>query len=257
MMEKTMYAKSDDGVRIAYEVNGDGTPILLLHGFSESRVSWTEAGYTDDLASRGHRVVLIDARGHGESDRPLDPSAYSGRSILADLSAVMDALQLSRAAAMGFSIGGVSALVAAAFLPQRISSAVAIGAHPFAEELSWLRGLMAGGVEDWVAAVDASVGGLDPETRARMAANDGDALLAAIAADRDDFSAALSASGVPVLAILGDGDPRHAAAEPMRRMPHVDVLTLASADHFGSFLAARNAMPEITTFLSRTMQEAQ
>jgi pimeloyl-ACP methyl ester carboxylesterase len=257
MMKKTMYAKSDDGVRIAYEVHGEGTPILLLHGFSDSRVSWTVAGYTDDLASGGYRVVLIDVRGHGESDRPTDPSVYSGRSILADLSAVMNALQLPRAAAMGFSMGGVSALVAAAFLPRRISSAVAIGAHPFAEELSWLRDLMAGGIGGWVAAVEANVGGLDPETRARIAANDGDALLAAIAADRDDFSAALSASGVPVLAILGDGDPRHAAALPMRRMPQFEVLTLTGADHFGSFLAGRNAMPEITAFLARTLQEVE
>lgn len=257
MMNKTMLATSDDGTRIAYEVHGDGIPILLLHGFSDSRASWSAAGYTDDLVSNGHRVVLIDARGHGESDRPIDPRAYSGRNLLADLAAVMDALQLRRAAAMGFSMGGVSALVAAAFLPRHISPVVAIGAHPFAEDLSWLRDLMAGGIEGWIAAVEANVGGLDPDTRARMTANDKDALLAALAADRDDFSATLSASAVPVLALLGDGDPRHAAAQPMRRMPHVEVLTLAGTDHFGSFLAGRNALPEITAFLARTLQEAE
>jgi hypothetical protein len=90
-----------------------------------------------------------------------------------------------------------------------------------------------------------------------MAANDPAALRAAIATDRTDFSQALVASHRPVLAILGESDPRHAAAEPMRRMQNVDVLTLTGADHFGSFLAGRNAVPEITAFLSRAMQEAE
>jgi pimeloyl-ACP methyl ester carboxylesterase len=256
MMKKTMYAKSDDGIRIAYEVHGDGTPIFLLHGFSDSRASWTAAGYTDALVSGGHRVVLIDSRGHGESDRPTDPSAFTGPTILADLSAVMDTLQLSRAAMMGFSMGGVSALAAAAYLPRRISSAVAIGAHPYAEDLEWLRNHLFGDVTGWIAAIEAHLGRLDSDTRRRMAANDPAALRAAIATDRTDFSPALAASHRPVLAILGDGDPRHVAAEPMRRMPHVEVLTLTGADHFGSFLAARNAVPEITAFLSRAMQEA-
>ncbi|TFL16342.1 alpha/beta fold hydrolase [Jannaschia formosa] len=256
-MNKIRFARSGDGTRIAYEVHGDGTPILLLHGFSDSRTSWTTAGYTDDLVSRGHLLVLVDARGHGESDRPIDPRAYSGRAMLADLSAVLDALQLPQAAAMGFSMGGVAALAAAAFLPERIASVVAIGAHPYAEDLSWLRELFSAGVSGWIEAIEANVGGLDPDTRRRMTANDPAALRAAIATDRTDFSEAFAASGRPILAILGDSDPRCEATGEMRKIPGVEVLSLAGADHFGSFFAARNALPEIAAFLTQTMQEAR
>ena len=256
-MSKTGFASSGDGTRIAFDVHGKGTPVVLLHGFSDSRASWTAAGYTDALVRAGHLVVLVDSRGHGESDRPTDPRAYSGRHVLADLSAVLDVLELRQAAAMGFSMGGVSALAAAAFLPERITSVVAIGAHPYAEDLSWLRGLLAGGVAGWVAAVEANVGRLDPGTCGRMLGNDGAALAAAIAADRTDFSEALATSRRPVLALLGDADPRHDATLEMQRMANVEVLSLPGADHFGSFLAGREVLPEITAFLAGTLQEAR
>lgn len=252
----TRFARSADGTRIAFDVCGKGAPLLLLHGLGDSRTSWTSAGYTKALVSAGHRVVLIDARGHGDSDRPTEIDAYSGRNIMADLSAVLEALELPRAAVMGFSMGGVSALAATAFLPHRITSAVSLAAHPYAEDLSWLRNLLADGLSAWVATVDECVGGLDTDTQQRMAANDLDALRAALAIDRTDFSDALAASGRPVLAILGHRDPRHHAVSRLQRIPGVEVLSLPGADHFESFLAGRNVLPDIVAFLARSMQEA-
>lgn len=252
---RTEFAISGDGTRIAFEAHGTGAPVLLLHGFSESRASWTAAGYTGALVAAGSRVVLVDARGHGQSGRPASAAACSGRHVLGDLAAVLDALGLRQAAVMGFSMGGVTALAAAALLPERVAAAMAVGAHPFAEDLSWLRGLLAGGLAGWVGAVERGQGGLDPATRARIMANDMTALRAAIASDRSDVSGALAASGRPVLAVLGDRDPRHAAAAPLRRLPGAEVLSLAGVDHFGSFLAAREVLPEITRFLARSLQE--
>jgi pimeloyl-ACP methyl ester carboxylesterase len=63
------------GVRIHSQVEGEGCPLVLQHGFSESVVDWYESGYVDAL-SRDYRLILIDARGHGTSDKPHDPDAY-------------------------------------------------------------------------------------------------------------------------------------------------------------------------------------
>jgi len=255
MHGKPQFATSADGTRIAFEAHGAGAPLCLLHGFSDAGASWTAAGYTEALVSAGHRVVLIDARGHGNSDHPTLPAAYCGRHLMADLTAVLDALGLQRTAVMGFSMGGVSALAAAAFLSGRVTAAVTIGAHPYAEDLSWLRTLLAGGIRRWIAAVEDHGYTLDPEVRTRLAANDLHALRALASQDRSDFSAALAASRRPVLALLGERDPRITALPAMRRMPRVQVLKLIGANHFASFLAARDALPEITRFLAHSSQE--
>ncbi|NNU80441.1 hypothetical protein HMH01_08305 [Halovulum dunhuangense] len=127
------------------------------------------------MLTKSDHGVRIACDGTGESDRPIDPSACSGRAIPADLSAVMDALPLPRTAAMGFSGVGVA-------------------------ELSWLRGRMARDAEHWAPAVGANAGGPDPDTGARIAANDGGARLAAIAPAWDAMTgiAALLARPVKV-----------------------------------------------------------
>jgi pimeloyl-ACP methyl ester carboxylesterase len=58
-----------DGIRIHYEVEGDGPPLVLQHGFGQKASSWRLGGYVDALKSQ-YRLVLVDARGHGESDKP-------------------------------------------------------------------------------------------------------------------------------------------------------------------------------------------
>jgi pimeloyl-ACP methyl ester carboxylesterase len=65
---------SNDGVRISYDVAGEGRPLVLLHGWSCDRSWWTEPGYVDDL-ERDHLLLLVDLRGHGASDKPHEPAA--------------------------------------------------------------------------------------------------------------------------------------------------------------------------------------
>ena len=65
----------NDGVRVGYDVVGEGRPKVLLHGWANDREWWTDAGFVDDL-ERDHLVVNVDLRGHGASDKPHDSSAY-------------------------------------------------------------------------------------------------------------------------------------------------------------------------------------
>ena len=81
---------SNDGVKISYDVAGEGRPLILLHGWVCDRSEWTEPGHTDALR-RGLRVINVDLRGHGDSDKPHDPSAYRIERMTADVLAVADA----------------------------------------------------------------------------------------------------------------------------------------------------------------------
>jgi pimeloyl-ACP methyl ester carboxylesterase len=63
------------GIRIHYRVEGEGPPLVLQHGFTQSIDDWYEFGYVDAL-KRDYRLILVDARGHGQSDKPHDPNAY-------------------------------------------------------------------------------------------------------------------------------------------------------------------------------------
>jgi pimeloyl-ACP methyl ester carboxylesterase len=63
------------GVRIHYQVEGEGPALVLQHGFTESTVDWYESGYVKALRT-DYRLILVDARGHGASDKPHDPDAY-------------------------------------------------------------------------------------------------------------------------------------------------------------------------------------
>jgi pimeloyl-ACP methyl ester carboxylesterase len=96
------------GIRIHYEVTGTGPPLLLLHGQLGSGHAWRLAGYVDDLET-DWRLITIDARGHGRSDKPTDPNAYHVSSMVADAIAVLDDLTIPSVVAFGWSMGGDTA----------------------------------------------------------------------------------------------------------------------------------------------------
>ena len=85
----------NQGVRIHYRVTGDGLPLVLQHGFYGSAEDWYEFGYTAKL-SREYCLILVDARGHGASDKPHEPEAYELHLRVADIVAVLDDLCLSK-----------------------------------------------------------------------------------------------------------------------------------------------------------------
>ena len=93
------------GVRIGYDAVGEGRPLVLLHGWCCDRSWWTEPGYVDELRS-DHRLVNVDIRGHGASDKPHEAAAYTADTLTGDVLAVADAQGLDRFASWGQSYGG-------------------------------------------------------------------------------------------------------------------------------------------------------
>ena len=95
-----------DGVRIHYMEAGKGTPVVLLHGYTSScDAGWFSNGIAEELA-KTHRVIGIDARGHGRSEKPHDPDKYAGDSMARDVTEVLDHLGVKRAHIHGYSMGG-------------------------------------------------------------------------------------------------------------------------------------------------------
>jgi pimeloyl-ACP methyl ester carboxylesterase len=110
------------GVRIRYVDHGAGLPVVLVHGFTANiERSWIETGVLADLA-RDYRVIALDLRGHGASDKPHQPRAYDDVGL--DVIRLLDHLDISRAHVVGYSLGGIIVAKLLTTHPERFLSAV-------------------------------------------------------------------------------------------------------------------------------------
>lgn len=116
-----------DRTKVVYDVAGEGPAILLLHGGGggQSRQSWHEVGYVARLKN-DFKVITMDIRGHGDSDKPTHPSAYAIETICDDILAVADACGVESFALWGFSYGGNIGRYLAA-QPDRVEKIIVMG----------------------------------------------------------------------------------------------------------------------------------
>ncbi|MDX2376159.1 alpha/beta fold hydrolase [Microbacterium sp. LRZ72] len=107
-MPDPQFVMSNEGHRIATYTWGDeaADPVLCVHGFSSScRDNWVATGWVRDLTRAGFRVIGVDQRGHGASDKPHDPRAYTMDALLADLESVLETYLVDEARYVGYSLG--------------------------------------------------------------------------------------------------------------------------------------------------------
>jgi pimeloyl-ACP methyl ester carboxylesterase len=116
-----------DGVEIYYEVHGEGPVILLSHGYSATSQMWR--GQIKALSAR-HTLVTWDMRGHGQSDYPADPDAYSEPATVADMLAILDAVGAKTAIIGGLSLGGYMSLAFHLAHPERVRALLIIDTGP-------------------------------------------------------------------------------------------------------------------------------
>src|SRR5436853_2524678 len=116
-----------DGVSIYYEVHGSGPPLLLTHGYSSTSAMWH--GQIKAL-SKHHKLVLWDMRGHGQSDYPDDPAAYSEALTIADMAALLDEVSANSAIIGGLSLGGYMSLAFYRAHPERVRALLIIDTGP-------------------------------------------------------------------------------------------------------------------------------
>ena len=112
-------------VEIAYLDEGEGEPILLVHGFASTKnVNWAYPGWVSELKRLGRRVIALDNRGHGESSKLYDPAQYEIAIMASDVFALMDRLDIARADIMGYSLGSRMTALLALEQPERLRSII-------------------------------------------------------------------------------------------------------------------------------------
>lgn len=120
-----------DGVRVRYVEAGQGTPVVLIHGFASSLETWDAV--IPRLVEAGHRVIALDLRGFGWTDRP--PGDYSSEAQARLVLALMDHLDVQRASIVGHSYGGGVALRLALIAPERVDRIALYDAWAYSGQL--------------------------------------------------------------------------------------------------------------------------
>ena len=251
----------NDDVRISYEVTGRGRPLVLIHGWLNDRSWWAETGYVDALG-RDHRLISVDMRGHGRSDKPRDPGAYRAACFAGDVLAVADAEGLDRFAIWGLSYGGWAAWVTADAAPDRVAAIVATGSwdprpSPYVEGVTPedpdLEVLRRGGLAALVERYEDDTFRFAPAIRAVNLEADPEAMIASQATElvaegvRDIDSLA-----VPALLIAGElEDPGGEATVIAGRLPHGESLILPGLGHAAACAASTLTIPTARAFLDR------
>ena len=223
-----------DGVRIAYIEEGAGDPILLIHGFASSiRDNWIDPTWIGFLTGHGFRVVAIDNRGHGQSEKLYDVAAYSPHLMAEDARRLLDHLGIQRADVMGYSMGARIAAFLALAHPERVRSAIFAGlggnmVRPMAGTGPIAHALEANSIDDVTNATARTFRAFAEKT-----GSDLKALAACIRASRDPLTREMVATlKPPVLVVTGSEDVIGGKAEELAALiPGAKALTIPRRDH--------------------------
>jgi pimeloyl-ACP methyl ester carboxylesterase len=223
-----------DGIELAYRDEGEGDPILLIHGFASSAdVNWVGPGWFETLKRHGRRVVAIDNRGHGASQKLYD-SAFYGADVMADDALrLLDELDIPRADVMGYSMGARITALMAIRRPERVRSAILGGmgegllhGAPSAEAIA--EGLLAASPEDVEEPMAKTFRRFADATQ-----SDRRALAACMRAQRSLIDRSMLASiTIPVLVAVGTEDEVSGDLQTLVDMiPGAKALPIPRRDH--------------------------
>ena len=227
------------GLRLHYEVHGpdNGTPIVLVHGFaSDYQLNWVGTRWQETLTGAGFKVIGLDCRGHGHSDKPHDPAAYRTEIMAADVVRLLDHAGVPKAAYLGYSMGARIGLQVAIDHPGRVTRAVlgGIGTAGAIERSDAIaRAFLAGEpTDDPVAQTFFKFASARPT-------NDLRALAACIQGLRPNADPArLARIRTPILVVVGDHDEiAHGAPELVELVPSARLVTIAGRDHMSTVVA--------------------
>jgi pimeloyl-ACP methyl ester carboxylesterase len=212
-----MHKFNSDSVEIAYDDEGQGDAILLIHGFgSNGRVNWVDTGWVKTLRDAGFRVITIDNRGHGESEKLYDPKFYEAAEMAEDARRLLDHLGIDRCCVMGYSMGARISAFLTIRHPERIRAAVFAGLaanmiHGVGGSREVALGLEAPSLNDVT-----DLGAKAFRSFAEQTHSDLKALAACIKSSRVKITEEMLAHiQLPILVVAGDQDILSGAVEPL------------------------------------------
>src|SRR5258708_660304 len=252
-MERSMPSFHNGAVEIAYLDEGEGDPILLVHGFASTKnVNWVYPAWVSELKKNRRRVIALDNRGHGDSAKLYDPEAYRIPIMAGDVTALMDHLNIARADIMGYALGARRTAWLAHRQPQGLRSAIFGGIGI---------GLIEGGGpgENVAEALEASSleEVTDPVGRtfrafADQTRSDRRALAACLRGSRGLMTKEEAAGiAVPVLIAVGTADEVAGSAQALGKIiPGSQVLDIPNRDHMRA-VGDKVYKEGVVNFLSR------
>ena len=243
---------NNNGIRIHYEVEGNGIPMVLHHGFGNCIEDYYELGYVDALKDKC-QLIMLDCRGFGTSDKAHDAESYGFDLRTSDTIAVMDALGIEKAIAWGNSMGGRMVYALMHYYPERFIAYCAGGMHPYAENSD-----MAANLGKWVSqgmthAVDSFEQMYKPfpkGLRARYLKNDPLAMIAVASAVSPNFTAALHQVTTPVFMYCGSKEQyRNEMEKAAHLIQHGEFKIIEGLDHAETYWSGEIVCGHIKEFL--------
>lgn len=223
-----------DGISLNYEVFGDGKPVLLIHGFASNiEINWVSTGWVATLNEAGYRVVALDNRGHGRSQKLYDPSLYFAHEMAGDSRRLLDHLELDRVPVIGYSMGARIAAFLALQSPERVQAAIFGGmginlVTGFADSEAIISALTA---ESLAEVTDRS--GRQFRIFAEHSGADRAALAACMINSREPMREAdVKRITAPVLVAVGEADDMAGSPEALARLlPNAEAFVIPRRDH--------------------------
>ena len=252
------YAVNGD-IRIHYEVEGEGPPLLLHTGFVATARDWYDMSYVASLED-DYRLIILDPRGQGESDKPHSTEAYTTEHRIADVLAVLDAVSVDRAHFWGYSMGGYIGFDLAVRNPDRLLSLIVGGARPAQSppNVAWADMFRRGGMTAFLESVESAMSPFPPPLHDRFLAADAEALAAATLVERPGLEASLGTIELPTLIYCGDQDtPYEGARQAAEAIPNSTFVSLAGLNHIDAYLASELVLRHVRAFLASAVNTEQ
>lgn len=262
---------NSSGICIHYRVEGTGPPLVLMHGMFVSSEIHYSIGTVEALRDR-YRLIMIDARGHGKSDKPHVPESYRMDLLVGDVIAVLDDLGIGKAHYFGYSMGGRTGFGMAKYAPERLTSLIIGGAagkdpdpaHPdeFSERMMQRLRM---GREAWVSGVRAMVQA-EMQTAQKpslveafapmilQSEFDPQAFIAQMTWGRKEcmeMTDVLPHLSLPCLLLVGEADGAFEGARAASRLiPNAQFVSFPRLRHTETMLRLDLLLPPILAFLS-------
>ena len=239
------YFTTTDGIRINYEVNGTGKPVILIHGFMNTQENWKKAALYNDLTTAGFKVITIDLRGNGKSDKPHQPASYAHDAEAKDVMQLMSLLNVSNYFVVGYSRGAIIAS-RLLILDKRVTKTVIGGMGSDFTNPNWPRRIMfyralnnedVPELKDMIKRVQDS--GLDQQALAYQQKEQP-------ATSPEEFKSVRT----PVLVICGDVDDANGSADALSTLIPKSILKKVPGDHNGT-ARTQKFSDEVISFLQK------